>query len=99
MFRNAAKCSLAKARGGCPSFDELRDRRDPSPGARAISKMASATERVSPCGAKSAQTSAAKIAPGGTTTRPAAFRRSPSSSPSRLAKLVAFAPAAHRAKI
>jgi hypothetical protein len=47
-------------------FDELRDRRDLSPSARAISEMASATERVSAGGAKSAQTSAAKIAAGGT---------------------------------
>jgi hypothetical protein len=30
MFRNGAECCLAKARGGCPSFDEPRDRRDPS---------------------------------------------------------------------
>jgi hypothetical protein len=38
--------------------------------------MASATERVSAGGAKSAQTSAAKIAAGGMITRLAAFRRS-----------------------
>jgi hypothetical protein len=47
IFRNAAECCLAKARGGCRPLDELRNRRDPSPGARAISaEMASAGGRA-----------------------------------------------------
>jgi hypothetical protein len=75
-------------------FDELRDRREPSPGARAISaEMASATERASAGCAKSAHTSAAKIAAGGThpPRRPQTFAKLVAS---RLGKLGAFTLAA-----
>jgi hypothetical protein len=89
MFRN--KAAWRRREVDARLFDELRDRRDPSPGAPSISaEVASTTKHASAGGAKSAQTSAAaKIAAGGThpTCRPQTFAKLVAL---RLAKLVRY---------